>query len=119
MSKYRVGDVVIADYSYFNKFHRYITQSRLWVITKFDEELDLYFVSYVTKRLYQANSHDGITVLKTSLDGIKMSLKHDSFIYCDEKVDFEEDDIDRRIGGCLNINDILKKLKINCPLYFF
>lgn len=113
MSKYKVGDVVFAPISYFDTRLGYFkSQTRRWVIVKIDDTGNL--TVSLTKQLHQAEKYNGIIVKKNSAAGIDMALETDTFIYCEfaQIVTFAEEDINRRIGICPIVNDIIAKLGI-------
>jgi len=110
MSKYKVGDVVIAAISYFdNRKGYYVAQQRRWVVVKIDEDSKNITVS-CTGQTHQSKKHDGIKVRQNSKEGIEMQLTMDTFIYCDSTVIFSDEDIDRKKGFCPRIVEILKKV---------
>ncbi|WP_183575139.1 hypothetical protein HDF18_14365 [Mucilaginibacter sp. X5P1] len=114
MGKYRVGDVVIAPYSYFDpKLGYQVSVPRWWIVVSIDEHLGHVTVS-CTKQLHQSNKYNGIIVKRTSNEGKEMGIEIDTFIYCEpnQTVNFLETEIYRKKGTCPLINEILSKLNL-------
>ena len=116
MSKYKVGDVVIAPISYIDKKTGYYTsQNRRWVIVNIEEDADELgsqnLTVSCTGQIHQIEKHSGIIIKRSSRDGIEMQLDMDTFIYCDNTVSFSDKDIIRKKGFCPKINEILNLMK--------
>lgn len=117
MSKYKVGDVVIAPISYMDtKTGLYTPQNRRWIVVKVEEDPDEEDCQNVTVsctgQLHQAERHPGITIKQNSKDGIDMQLTMDTFVYCDRTVVYLDSEIIRKKGHCSRINEILNLLKL-------
>jgi len=113
MSKYKVGDVVIAPMAYMDKKTGYYTsQPRRFVVVKVEEdaendESENLTVSS-TGQLHQSENHPGIIIKCNSKTGVEMLLEMDTFIYCDYTIKFSDKDIIRKKGYCREIDQILK-----------
>ena len=110
MSKYRVGDVIYAPISYFNKDGYLVSQDRRWIIVKVNESDNENITVSLTGKIHQQSKYPGILVKKNSNEGIAMGLDADTFIYCNTTVKYLDHDIKRRIGVCPIVNEIILKL---------
>lgn len=113
MSKYKVGDVVRAPISYFDdKKGYYTSQYRRWVIVKIEGEGDDENITVsCTGQIHQSNKYKGIIIKRDSVEGKKMNLDIDTFIYCNKTITFLDKEILRKSGECPLIEQILKLLE--------
>ena len=109
MSRYRRGDVVLADIVFFDDSGDLKSKPRPLVVIDVQDDTDNVTVVCSTKT-HKASKFEGIIVKKASSDGRDMSLDEDTFIYCNTTVVLLNKDIKRRIGTCPLIKDICEKL---------
>ena len=117
MSKYRVGDVVIAPVAYFDdKKGYYVSQNRRFIIVKIEDnpdEIDCQNITVsCTGQVHQADKYPGITIAQSSKEGIEMQLTMDTFVYCNKTTSYSDKEIIRRKGHCARIDEILKLVQL-------
>jgi len=110
MSRYKRGDVILADYAFFNTVKgRLDFKPRPFVVIDVEDETDNVVVICSTKT-HQSVNYKGIIVLEKSEAGRQMNLAEDTFIYLDRTVILTNKEIRRRIGTCPIIEEIIEKL---------
>ncbi len=110
MTRYQRGDVILADYSYFDSVKgRFDFKPRPFVIVDVEEETDNISVM-CSSQIHQSLNYKGIVVLQKSEEGKRMGLEEDSFIYLNKTIVLTNREIIRKIGYCPIIDEIITKL---------
>ena len=110
MSRYKTGDVVWADYAFFDTIKgRMDFKPRPFIVIDVEDNSDNVVVICSTKT-HQSVKYKGIIVLEKSVEGQQMGIVEDTFIYLDRTIILTNKEIRRRIGTCPIIDEIIKKL---------
>jgi len=111
MSRYKTGDVVWADYAFFDVVKGYIDfKPRPFIVIDIEYDTDNLVVICSTKT-HQSLKYKGIVVLEKSVEGQQMGIVEDTFIYLDRTLILTNKEIRRKIGTCPLIDEIIEKLK--------
>jgi len=108
MSRYRRGDVVLIDFSFFDKEKgRFDFKPRPFVVINVIEEFDDENITVMcTTKTHKSEKYPGVVVLATSDGGKQMKITEDSLIYCNKSYLFSNKEILRRIGTCPFVDQI-------------
>lgn len=112
MSRYRKGDVVWADYAFFDQAKGHFDfKPRPFVVIDIDEDT-LNVALICSTKTHQSFRYKGFVIRQDSDEAIQMGLLEDTFIYLDRTVALTDREIRRRIGSCPIIDKLIEQLRL-------